>query len=116
MHVLTRASSVRWVVRVTGNFTSESPLHPAAKSALLAAFDQGWADPKKISQNSAKAAILKNQALENIAGTLRVKPDSLEIIGEPALGHYLGIGGLLHNEDTFAYAATDKGKIRAVAR
>jgi cysteine desulfurase len=116
VHVLTRASSVRWVVRVTGNFTSESPLHPAAKSALLAAFDQGWADPKKISQNSAKAAILKNQALENIAAVLGVKPDSLEVIGEPALGHFLGIGGLLHHNDTFVYAATDKGKIRAVAR
>lgn len=104
------------MVRITGNFTSESPLHPAAKSALLAAFDQGWADPKKISQNSAKAAILKNHALESIAVALGVKPDSLEVIGEPALGHFLGIGGLLHHDDTFAYAATDKGKIRAVAR
>lgn len=104
------------MVRVTGNFTSESPLHPAAKNALLAAFDQGWADPKKISQNSAKAAILKNQAIENIAAALRVKPDSLEIIGEPALGHYLGISGLLHHEDTFLFSSTDKGKIRAVAR
>jgi cysteine desulfurase len=104
------------VVRVTGNFTSESPLHPAAREALLAAFDQGWADPKKISQSSARAAILKNQSLENIGNRLGVRPDAIEIIGEPALGHFLAIAGLLSPTQNFAYASIDKGKIRAIAR
>jgi cysteine desulfurase len=103
------------VVRVTGNFTSESPLHPAAREALLAAFDQGWADPKKISQSSARAAILKNQSLENIGNRLGVRPDAIEIIGEPALGHFLAIAGLLSPTQNFAYASIDKGKIRAIA-
>jgi len=116
VHVLARASSVRSVVRVTGNFTSESPLHPAAREALLAAFDQGWADPKKISQSSARAAILKNQSLENIGNRLGVRPDAIEIIGEPALGHFLAIAGLLSPTQNFAYASIDKGKIRAIAR
>ena len=116
MHVLARASSVRSVVRITGNFTSEGPLHPAAKEALLAAFDQGWADPKKISQSSAKAAILKNQSLENIGARLGIRPDAIEIIGEPALGHFLAIAGLLSPDHNFAYGGIDKGKIRAVAR
>jgi len=114
--VLARASSVRSVVRVTGNFTSESPLHPAAREALLAAFDQGWADPRKISQSSARAAILKNQSLENIGNRLGVRPDAVEIIGEPALGHFLAIAGLLSPNQNFAYASIDKGKIRAIAR
>ena len=116
MHVPAGASSVHLVVRVTGNFTSESPLDPAARQALLAAFDQGWADPKKLSQNSSKAAILRNQALENIASRLGVRSDSLEILGEPAIGHFLGINGLLHSDSTFYYSAIDKGKIRAIAR
>ena len=116
MHVLARASSVRSVVRVTENFTSESPLHPAAREALLAAFDQGWADPKKISQSSARAAILKNQSLENIGNRLGLRPDAIEIIGEPALGHFLAIAGLLSPSQNFAYASIDKGKIRAIAR
>jgi len=116
VHVLARASSVRSVVRVTGNFTSESPLHPAAREALLAAFDQGWADPKKISQSSARAAILKNQSLENIGNRLGLRPDAIEIIGEPALGHFLAIAGLLSPSQNFAYASIDKGKIRAIAR
>ena len=116
MHAPAGASSVHLVVRVTGNFTSERPLHPAAREALLAAFDQGWADPKKLSQSSAKAAILRNQALENIASRLGVRADSMEILGEPAMGHYLGIAGLLKPDTTFYYSAIDKGKIRAVAR
>ena len=116
MHATIRGSSVHPVVRVTGNFTSESPLPEVVRSALLAAFDQGWADPKKLSQSSARAAILHNQALENIAADLKVPTDSLEVIGEPALGHYLAIAGLLREDLTFAYSATDKGKIRAIAR
>jgi cysteine desulfurase len=104
------------VVRVTGNFTSERPLHPAVKEALLAAFDQGWADPKKISQSASRAAILKNQSIENIASKLDLRPDAIEVIGEPALGHYFSICGLLRAGDHFAYSTTDKGKIRAIAR
>lgn len=116
MHVLARASSVRSVVRVTGNFTSESPLHPVAKEGLLAAFDQGWADPKKISQSAARAAILKNQSLENLGARLGLRPDAIQVIGEPALGHFLAISGLLSPTQSFAYASIDKGKIRAIAR
>ena len=116
MHASIGASSVHPVVRVTGNFTSEAPLPEVVRSALLAAFDQGWADPKKISQSAGRAAILHNHALENIASHLRIAPGSIEVLGEPALGHYLAIAGLLRDEITFAYSATDKGKIRALAR
>ena len=116
MRALVRASSVDSVVRVTGNFTSESPLHPAAREALLAAFDQGWADPKKISQSSSKAAILRNQALESIASRLGISAASIEVLGEPSLGHYLSIAGLFSAHSPFAYSSIDKGKIRAVAR
>jgi cysteine desulfurase len=104
------------VVRVTGNFTSEAQLHHAARAALLEAFDQGWADPKKLSQSSARAAILRNHAIENIASRLGVAAGSIEILGEPSLGHFLGISGLLRKDVPFAYSAIDKGKIRAVAR
>lgn len=104
------------MVRVTGNFTSEAPLHPAAREALIAAFDQGWADPKKLSQSAAKAAILRNQSVENIASRLGLRPDSIEILGEPNLGHFLGIAGLLREDFTFVSTAIDKGKIRALSR
>lgn len=116
MRALVRASSVDSVVRVTGNFASESPLHPAAREALLAAFDQGWADPKKISQSAARAAILRNQALENIADRLGIPVDSVEVLGEPSLGHFLSIAGLFSGGRPFVYSSVDKGKVRAIAR
>jgi cysteine desulfurase len=104
------------VVRVTGNFTSESPINPAAKSALLAAFDQGWADPKKLSQASRTAAQLRNRAIESIATRLGIAPHSCEIIGEPSLGHFLGIAGFLSPQRKLYFSAIDQGKVRAVAR
>ena len=116
MRASLRASSVHPVVRVTGNFTSEGPLSPTVREALLAAFDQGWADPKKLSQASSKAAILKNQSIENIASRLAIPASSVEVRGEPNLGYYLAIAGFLKAGSTFAYSAIDKGKVRAIAR
>jgi cysteine desulfurase len=104
------------VVRVTGNFTSESPLSEELLQNLLAAFEQGWADPKKLSQAAARAAILRNQSLENIGARLGLRPDCIEVLGEPALGHYLAIGGLLTSDSTFIYSSVDKGKVRAISR
>jgi cysteine desulfurase len=104
------------VVRVTGNFTSESPLSQELHQNLLAAFEQGWADPKKLSQSAAKAAILRNQSLENISSRLGIRPDSIEVLGEPALGHFLAINGLLRPDSHFIYSSVDRGKIRALSR
>lgn len=116
MHALVGASSVDSVLRITGNFASESPLHPAAKEALLAAFDQGWADPKKLSQAASRAAILRNQSLENIASRLAIPVESVEVLGEPHVGHFLAIAGLFQPASPFIYSSVDKGKIRAIAR
>ena len=116
MHVLAGASSVHSVVRVTGNFTSESPLHPAAKEALLAAFDQGWADPKKLSQSSTRAKILQSQALESLASGLGVRVDQLEVVGEGELATYLMIAGFLEPSRRLTVGAIDRGKIRAFTR
>ena len=116
MRASLRASSVHPVVRVTGNFASEAPLSPPVRDALLAAFDQGWADPKKQSQAASRAAILRNQSIENIASRLSIPSHSVEVLGEPSLGHFLAIAGFLTKESTFAYASIDKGKVRAISR
>ena len=116
MRASLRASSVHPVVRVTENFASEGPLSPPIREALLAAFDQGWADPKKLSQAASRAAILRNQSIENIAGKLSIPTASVEILGEPSLGHFLAIAGFMQSGSPFAYSSIDKGKVRAIAR
>jgi len=104
------------VVRVTGNFTSEAPLSEVVSTAITAAFEAGWADPKKLSQSSQRAKILKSHALEALASGLGVRVDQLEIVGESELATYLCIAGFLEPRRTLAVGAIDRGKIRAFTR
>jgi cysteine desulfurase len=102
------------VVRVTGNFTSQSPLHPAAIAVLNDAFGQGWADPAKIGDHSARTAILRNEAIESIATNLNLSPTEIEVIGEPRLGQHLAISGLLKPEHTLLHSSIDRRSVFAV--
>lgn len=105
------------MVRVTGNFRKESPLHLKAEAALLAAFDAGWADPRKLSSSSSKAHHMRQEALESIAHQLSLRTDEIEILGEPLLGHFLSIAGLASSPDTkIFYAATSRSEVIATAR
>ena len=102
------------MVRVTGNFTSQSPLHPAAIAVLNDAFGQGWADPAKIGDHSARTAILRNEAIESIATNLNLSPTEIEVIGEPRLGQHLAISGLLKPEHTLLHSSIDRRSVFAV--
>lgn len=102
------------MVRVTGNFTSQSPLHPAAIALVNDAFGQGWADPAKIGDDSARTAILRNKAIESIAQNLALQPSEIEIIGEPRLGQHLAISGLLKPEHTLLHSSVDRRSVFAV--
>ena len=102
------------MVRVTGNFTSQSPLHPAAIAILSDAFGQGWADPAKIGDHSARTAILRNEAIESIAENLNLVPSEIEVIGEPRLGQHLAISGLLKPDRTLLHSAIDRRSVFAV--
>jgi cysteine desulfurase len=105
------------VVRVTGNFRKESPLHPKAEAALLAVFDAGWADPRKLSSSSSKAHHMRQEALESIAHQLSLRSDEIEILGEPLLGHFLSIAGLAtSSKTTIFYSATSRSEVIATAR
>ena len=103
------------MVRVTGNFQSESPLHPKAFDVLHAAFDNGWADPAKLSQSGAKARQLKNNALESISTSLSVEVDSILPVSPTSLGYFLGVQGLFLDSSTLIHGATDRKDVFAVA-
>ena len=104
------------MVPVTGNFTSETPLSEIVSTAISAAFEAGWADPKKVSQASKRAKILQNHALEALASGLGIRIDQMEIVGEPELATYLCIAGFLEPRRHLAVGAIDRGKIRAFTR
>ena len=104
------------MVQVTRNFLAESPLAPEVRASLLDAFDQGWHDPRKLSQGASKAAHLRSQAIEAIAEALCAHPTEIEIIGEPALGYFLAVAGLLRPASTFIHSAVDRKEILTMAR
>ena len=104
------------MVHVTGNFTSETPLSEIVSTAISAAFEAGWADPKKVSQASQRAKILQNHALEALAYGLGIRVDQMEIVGESELATYLCIAGFLNPSRHLAVGAIDRGKIRAFSR
>ena len=104
------------MVRVTGNFQSETALNSLAREALLAALESGWADPKKIGQVPSKAAVLRTSALESLASNLGVKADQIEITGEVGLGYFLALGGFLSADQKLFYGAGDRSGVIATAR
>ena len=103
------------VVQLTRNFTSESSLRREVIDAISAAFEAGWADPKKLSQASARASALRVAAIDQFAGALRVAPSAILPVGEPALLHQLAIEGYLRDGTHLVTSNLDVGKIRAVA-
>jgi cysteine desulfurase len=104
------------VVRVTGNFQSETALNSLAAQAFLAALDSGWADPKKIGQSPSRAANLRTNALESLATNLGLKADQIEITGEVGLGYFLSLGGFLAPQRKLFYGAGDRSGVIATAR
>ncbi|WP_045875572.1 cysteine desulfurase family protein [Pseudofrankia sp. DC12] len=56
---------------------STTPLHPAARAALLAALDDGWADPARLYREGRRARMLLDAARESVAGVLGARADEV---------------------------------------
>ncbi|TAM85321.1 MAG: aminotransferase class V-fold PLP-dependent enzyme [Jatrophihabitans sp.] len=54
-----------------------TPLHPAAREALLAALAEGWGDPGRLYGAGRRAALLLDAAREVIAGGIGARPDEV---------------------------------------
>jgi cysteine desulfurase len=77
---------------------SGAPLHPVAREALLAALDDGWADPARIYGAGRRARLLLNAARESLADGLGARPDEVSFTanGTQAL-HAAVLGALAGN-------------------
>ncbi|ROO83820.1 cysteine desulfurase [Actinocorallia herbida] len=74
---------------------STEPLHPAARSALLDAFETGWADPARLYGSGRRARMLLDQARARIAARLSVRPDELGFTTSGTQAVHLGVLGAL---------------------
>ncbi|MEH1129934.1 cysteine desulfurase family protein [Micromonospora sp. CPCC 206061] len=72
-----------------------APLHPVARQALLAALDDGWADPGKLYTQARRARQLLDAARATTAEILGVRADELTFTsGGTAAAHSAVLGGL----------------------
>jgi cysteine desulfurase len=72
-----------------------APLHPVARQALLAALDDGWADPDRLYSAGRRAGQLLDAARAAVAEALAVRPDEVTFTssGTSAV-HAAVLGGL----------------------
>ncbi|WP_049566087.1 cysteine desulfurase/sulfurtransferase TusA family protein [Streptomyces sp. SBT349] len=71
------------------------PLHPVARQALLAAFDDGWADPARPHREGRRARLLLDAAREAAAEAVGCRPDELTFTPSGTRALHAGIAGAL---------------------
>jgi cysteine desulfurase len=73
------SSCRRSVVGVSAylDHASTTSLHPAARAALLAALDDGWADPARLYREGRRARMLLDAARETVAAVLGARADEV---------------------------------------
>jgi cysteine desulfurase len=73
---------------------SSEPLHPAAREALLAAIDQGYADPRRLHRAARSARLLLDNARAVVAEALEVRPDEVSFSASGTAAVHIGLLGL----------------------
>lgn len=77
-----------------------APLHPAAREALLASLQDGWADPAKLYAQARRARQLLDAARGAVASTLGVRDDEVSFTGSgTAAAHAAVLGRLAAGPD-----------------
>ncbi|MCC3775807.1 cysteine desulfurase/sulfurtransferase TusA family protein, partial [Streptomyces sp. UNOB3_S3] len=74
---------------------SAAPLHPVARQALLAALDEGWADPARLYREGRRARLLLDAAREATAEAVGCRPDELAFTPSGTRALHDGIAGAL---------------------
>ncbi|MET7856271.1 aminotransferase class V-fold PLP-dependent enzyme [Streptomyces sp. NPDC005318] len=74
---------------------SSAPLHPVARQALLAALDEGWADPARLYREGRRARLLLDAAREAAAEAVGCRPDELTFTPSGTAAVHSGISGAL---------------------
>jgi len=72
---------------------STEPLHPAAREVLLAALDDGWADPARLYGAARRARLLLDNAREVVAAVLGARPDEVSFTASGTQAVHLGVLG-----------------------
>lgn len=99
---------------VTGAYldsASSEPLHPAAREAMLAALDQGFADPRRLHTPARNARLILDNAREAVAEALGVRRDEVSFTSSGTEAVHRGLLGLLRPGATVAHSAVEHSAV-----
>ncbi|MDO0928058.1 aminotransferase class V-fold PLP-dependent enzyme [Streptomyces sp. TG1A-8] len=74
---------------------SAAPLHPVARQALMAALDEGWADPARLHREGRRARVLLDAAREAAAEALGCRADEVVFTSSGTRAVHTAVAGAL---------------------
>jgi cysteine desulfurase len=90
---------------------SSEPLHPAAREALLAALDRGYADPRRLHGSARDARLILDNAREAVAGALGVRRDEVSFTSSGTDAVHRGLLGLARPGAAVAHSAVEHSAV-----
>ena len=99
---------------VTGGYldaASSEPLHPAAREAMLAALDQGYADPRRLHTPARNARLVLDNAREAVAEALGVRRDEVSFTASGTDAVHRGLLGLVRRGATVAHSTVEHSAV-----
>ena len=90
---------------------SSEPLHPAARDALLAALDQGYADPRRLHTPARNARLILDNARQAVAEALGVRRDEVVFTASGTDAVHRGLLGLLRPGTSVAHSAVEHSSV-----
>ena len=90
---------------------SSEPLHPAAREAMLAALDAGYADPRRLHTPARSARLILDNAREAVAEALGVRRDEVSFTSSGTDAVHRGLLGLAGPDATVAHAAVEHSAV-----
>jgi cysteine desulfurase len=96
---------------------SSEPLRPVARETLLAALDQGWADPLRLHSEARRARMMYDNAREVVAAELGCRADEVSFTPSGTAAVHTGLSGLLRRPDVrLLHSAVEHSSVLHVAR
>lgn len=94
---------------------SSEPLHPAARETLLAAYERGYADPRRLHGPGRDARLLLDNARAVVADCLGVRPDEVTFTASGTDAVHRGLLGLRRGAAPVAYSAVEHSAVAHAA-
>lgn len=90
---------------------SSEPLHPAAREAMLAALERGFADPRRLHSPARDARLILDNAREAVAEALAVRRDEVSFTASGTEAVHRGLLGLVGRDRTVAHSAVEHSAV-----